>query len=330
MRRKNKITTIGGVTRDIMFYTDDMLLIDNKKDLLRQKLIAFEWGAKIYSDKVYFTWGGGGANTAVSLANLGVKTKTILSLGDDLVAQEILQYLKKKNVDTSLLQRHSKKQTGTSFIANVGKLNEHVIFAYRGANNDINLNSQVLRKINTPWVYLSSLPKNFSKQMTVLFTGCYNKKQNIAWNPGSNQLKIGLPKLKKFMAKTCVFIVNRDEALGLLVSDKKIKTKNNISFILRNLHKAGQQVTVVTDGCKGAYVFDGKKVYRHAAMGGKGINTTGAGDSFGSAFVAGLIKYDWNIDKALKLAIANSASVIKKIGAQEGLLKAIELKKYKL
>jgi ribokinase len=330
MRRKNKITTIGGATRDIMFYTDDMLLIDNKKDLLRQKLIAFEWGAKVYSDKVYFTWGGGGANTAISLANLGIKTRTILSLGDDLVAQEILQHLKKKNIDTSLIQRHSKKQTGTSFIANVGQLNEHVIFAYRGANNDINLSSQVLRKINTPWVYVSSLPSNFGSKMSVLFTGCHDKDQNIAWNPGSNQLKMGLPALRKFMAKTCVFIVNRDEALGLLVSDKKIKTKNNINFILRNLHKAGQQVTVVTDGRKGAYVFDGKKVYFHKAIGGKGINTTGAGDSFGSAFVAGLIKYDWNIDKALKLAILNSAHVIKKIGAQEGLLKSSDLKKYKL
>ena len=60
------------------------------------------------------------------------------------------------------------------------------------------------------------------------------------------------------------------------------------------------------------------------------IPVTGAGDSFGSAFVAGLIKYDWNIDKALKLAILNSAHVIKKIGAQEGLLKSSDLKKYKL
>ena len=132
------------------------------------------------------------------------------------------------------------------------------------------------------------------------------------------------------MAKTCVFIVNRDEALELLVSDKKIQNKNNINFILRNLHKAGQQVTVVTDGRKGAHVYDGKKIYSHKAIGGVGINTTGAGDSFGSALVAGLIKYDWNIDKALKLAIVNSAHVIKKIGAQVGLLKTSDLKKYKL
>ena len=50
---KNTVTTIGGATRDIMFYTDDMVLIDNKADLLRQKLIGFEYGAKVYSEDVY-------------------------------------------------------------------------------------------------------------------------------------------------------------------------------------------------------------------------------------------------------------------------------------
>ena len=132
---KNTVTTIGGATRDIMFYTDDMLLLDNKQDLLRQKLIAFEYGAKIYSKDVYFTYGGGGMNTAVNFAGLGIKTQTVLSVGDDLVGTEIFRYLKSKKVNTKFVQEHKKIRTGTSAIVNVGKYNEHVIFAYRGANN---------------------------------------------------------------------------------------------------------------------------------------------------------------------------------------------------
>ena len=93
---KNKITTIGGATRDIMFYTDDMILVDNKQDLLRQKLIGFEYGAKIYSRDVYLTFGGGGMNTAVNFAGLGIRTQAILSVGDDLVGQEIVQDLAQK------------------------------------------------------------------------------------------------------------------------------------------------------------------------------------------------------------------------------------------
>jgi sugar/nucleoside kinase (ribokinase family) len=327
---KNTVTTIGGATRDIMFYTDDMLLLDNKQDLLRQKLIAFEYGAKIYSKDVYFAYGGGGMNTAVNLAGLGIKTQTILSLGDDLVGVEILQHLKDRKVSTSFVQTIKNIRTGTSAIINVGKYNEHVIFAYRGANNKIDLSPSTVKKVNTPWVYLTSLSGNFTGKLNNLFNHCTKKKIQITWNPGSNQLKLGLKKLAKYMKQTAVFGVNRDEALELLVSLKDGKVTNNINYILKNLHKYGQKLTVVTDGHYGAYLYDGDKVYFRAANKRTGINTTGAGDAFGSSLVAGLIKYKWDLDKSLKLAILNSNSVIMKIGAQEGLLTAKDLKKYKL
>ena len=327
---KNTVTTIGGATRDIMFYTDDMLLLDNKQDLLRQKLIAFEYGAKIYSKEVYFTYGGGGMNTAFNFAGLGVKTQTILSVGEDLVGAEILQHLKKNKVNTNFIQTIKNVRTGTSAIVNVGKYNEHVIFAYRGANNKIDLSSATVKKINTPWVYLTSLSGDFTSKLNNLFEHCSKKKIQVAWNPGSNQLKLGLKKLAKHMKQTTVFGVNRDEALELLVSLKDGKVSNNINYILKNLHKYGQKLTVVTDGHRGAYLYDGKRVYFRVANKRKGINTTGAGDAFGSSLVAGLIKYKWDLDKALKLAIINSNSVIMKIGAQEGLLRVKDLKKHKL
>ncbi|MBT4209942.1 MAG: carbohydrate kinase family protein [Candidatus Komeilibacteria bacterium] len=327
---KNKITTIGGATRDIMFYTDDMVIIDNKADLLRQKLIGFEYGAKLYSKDVHFVFGGGGMNAAVSLASLGIKTQAILSLGDDLVAKEMIDYLKSRKVSTKLLQIQKNLKTGTSSIINVGKFKEHVIFAYRGANNKIELSQSVIKKINTPWVYLTSLSGNFKPGLNRLFDHCEKKGCQIAWNPGTNQLKLGLKGLAKYMKRTAVFDVNRDEALELVMSVKGKDTKDNIRNILKFLHQYGQRLTVITDGPKGAYMYDGKKMYFKAALKRKGINTTGAGDSFGSGLTAGLIKYNWDLEKSLKLGVLNSNSVIMKIGAQEGLLTAKDLKKYNL
>lgn len=327
---KNSITTIGGATRDIMFYTDDVVLLDNKKDLLRQKLIAFEYGAKIYSKDVYLTFGGGGMNAAVNLAGLGIKTQAILSVGDDLVGHEVFGYLRGKKVATKLVQQQKNIRTGTSSIVNVGSFNEHVIFAYRGANAKIDLSGKVIKKINTSWVYLTSLSGNFKPGLNNLFAHIVKKKIKLAWNPGSNQLKLGLKGLAKYMRHTTVFDVNRDEALELVMSVKGNKTKNNIQSILKFLHSYGQEITVVTDGHKGAYVYDGDKVYFKPAGKSKGINTTGAGDAFGSSFVAGMIRYDGDINKSLKLAILNSNSVIMKIGAQIGLLTVRDLKKHKL
>ena len=327
---KNKITTIGGATRDIMFYTDDMVIIDNKADLLRQKLIGFEYGAKLYSKDVHFVFGGGGMNAAVSLASLGIRTQAILSIGDDLVAKEMLAYLKSRKVASKLIQIQKNIKTGTSSIINVGKFKEHVIFAYRGANNKIELSQSVVKKINTNWVYLTSLSGNFKPGLNNLFNHCQGKNIQIAWNPGTNQLKLGLKGLAKYMKNTAVFDVNRDEALELVMSVKGKATKNNINALLKVLHNYGQKLTVITDGHKGAYLYDGQKIYFKAALKRKGINTTGAGDSFGSGLTAGLIKYNWDLEKALKLAILNSNSVIMKIGAQEGLLTARDLKKYNL
>ena len=327
---KNKITTIGGAARDIMFYTDETVLIENKNDLLRQKLIGVEYGAKVYSEKVYFTYGGGGMNTAVNLAGLGVRTQTIISLGDDFIGQDIVKYLQAKGVSNKLVQVQPKTFTGTSFVLNVGSYNEHVIFVSRGANNKIKLSYDLIKKINTNWVYLASLSGNWQSGVKTLFDYCSHKKIKVAWNPGFAQLKAGLKKLSAYIAKTNVFIVNHDEALELVMSVKGQGTKDNINYLLKFIHNYGQKLTVITDGKRGAYVYDGQKIYFRTALKKKGINTTGAGDAFGSSFVAGLIKYQGDLEKSLKLAILNSNSVIMKIGAQEGLLKAKDLKKYHL
>lgn len=323
---KNKITTIGGATRDIMFYTDNMVIVDNKQDILRKKLIGFEYGAKIYSQDVHLVFGGGGMNVAVGLASLGIRTQAILSVGDDLVAQEMINYLKEKKVSTSFIQKNKNIKTGISSIVNVGQHNEHVIFAYRGANNKIDLGQSVVKKINTPWVYLTSLSGNFKSGLKNLFEHCQNKKINVFWNPGSDQLKMGLRSLGKYMRNTAVFDVNRDEALELAMSIKGKDTKDNVRLLLRFLHQYGQKLTVITDGPKGAYMYDGQKFYFRPAQKKKGINTTGAGDSFGSGLTAGIIRYHWDLDKALKLGILNSNSVIMKVGAQEGLLTIKDLK----
>jgi sugar/nucleoside kinase (ribokinase family) len=49
-------------------------------------------------------------------------------------------------------------------------------------------------------------------------------------------------------------------------------------------------------------------------------DTAGAGDAFGSTFVAGLQIFHFDLVKALRLATINSGSVVSRVGAQVGLL----------
>ncbi len=88
------IVTIGGAMRDIYFYTDEGLIIDNPKDPLREKLIAFELGAKIYIKEVYLGAGGGASNTAAGMARLGLKIATITRVGQDREGDELIKDMK--------------------------------------------------------------------------------------------------------------------------------------------------------------------------------------------------------------------------------------------
>lgn len=321
------IITVGGATQDIMYYTSDAVLIKNKKDIQKKELLAFEYGGKIVSNDVTLTFGGGGMNTAVSSAVLNLKTATILNLGSDWFAKEILKELKSKNIDTSLVSFSEKSHSGFSFIINYGDYHEHIIFTHRGANEKLNINKNIFNKVNSKWVYVSSLSGNSKltkNNLDIIFS---NKKSKIAWNPGEAQLKYGYKFFGKYLKNTELFILNEDEAIGLVATSGK-KT-SNINILLKTISSWGPKMVLITSGHKGAHFCDGKNIYYQKALLVKSINTTGAGDAFGSSFVSALIM-DYSIKKSLKFAMIRSCNVLRHIGAQRGLMSLSQIKKIKI
>ncbi len=326
----NTITTIGSALYDVMFYTDEAVLSYNATDLLRQRLISFEYGAKLYAKDAHFVGGGSGANVAVTFANLGIKTQLISAVGNDFLGHNVIQSLKNKRINTKLIQVKARSLTGLSFVVNVGKELDHVIFTVRGASDNLDLNETVIRKINTPWIYLAALGGNFKPKLENIFQLVSKKHKKIVWNPGASQIALGAKFLAKYLDRTYLLVVNRDEALEIL-SSQRLKLNNNVNVLIKHLHKYGQKYTAITVGEKGAYLYDGQKIYFQKALKKKTVNTTGAGDAFASGLTAGLIKYgSSHLDKSLRLAITNSAAVVTEIGGQVGLLKSSDLIKYKL
>lgn len=305
---KYHIVTIGGATRDIMFYSREGELVSTG-NLTKQKLLAFEYGAKILADKLYFSFGGGAANAAVSFARLGLKTAIVCRVGNDDNGQKIIKNFRDYKIDANFVKVDSRAATGFSVILTISNIaKEHIIFAYRGASDLLRLPDLPLRRFTTDWFYISSLPQDGWEQ---ILKAVVQEKKNIAWNPGSQQLA-QLAKLKVFLPKVRVLIINRDEALEF----RKLK---DIKGLLKYIWSLGSKIVVITDGENGAYVFDGKKYYFMKAKSAKVADTVGVGDAFGSAFTAALI-YNKNIKEALVWGMNNSASVVAKIGAQNGSL----------
>ncbi len=313
--------TIGGLTEDIVFFTDEGILVDNKGDILRQKLLAFENGAKIKVRDLESHFGGGASNTAVNLSNLGFKSACLAHVGGDDRGKKIMANLKRKNVNIRFIEKISKLKSGLSFILNNKK--DRIIFTFRGANDNLIISEKHGKIIkNSAWVYLTSLPDNYSSSLNTIF----KFKNKIAWNPGLNQLSGGAVKIKKFLKKTDILMLNKDEALELLknsndFSDLKDSFLSKSINIVKLLKLLGPEKIVLTDGTKGAYFYDGKNFYHQAIIKGQGrIDSTGVGDAFTSTFVAFLEILEGDFKKAMFMGAKNTASVVSKFGAQNGLL----------
>ncbi len=321
------IVTIGGATRDIMFYTDEGRLVGNQADPLRQKLIGFEYGAKIKPVALYQVLGGGGCNTAVCFARLGLKTATFIRLGLDRDGDAIRADLVSEKVIPRFIERDKNYRTGMSFIVIQPKSGEHVAFLNRGANDQMLITQSELRRARTKWFYVCSLTgKYWQKSVQNICRYLeYHKKIKLAWNPGSTQIQKGHAGLARLLRRTAVFILNQDEATELVASAKHKGVRKDVWQLARIIKGWGPDIVDITRGDKGACVYDGKNRFFEKAISVRDVDTTGAGDAFGSTFVAGIIKYKKNLKRALRMAAVNSASVVGAVGAQTDLLYLKEL-----
>ncbi len=319
---KKTIITLGGATEDVNIYPKEAIVVGNKGDILRQKLLAFEYGAKISINDAVSTFGGGAANSAVNFAGLGFSSTVLTILGKDERAKKILNNFKKKKVNTDLILFSKDKVSPFSLIV-IGPKKEHVAFVLSACKDDMEIKKKAKERIKqADWLYISSLTGEWEKILseTVVLA------KNIAWNPGSKQLKAGASRLRKFLKKTKVICLNKDEAIELSLSIRGYKDKpksffNNTNNLLKVIHSLGPDMVLITKGEKGAILYDGEAVYEQGIIKEKKIvDTTGVGDAFNSSFIAGLEIYSGDIKKALFLAARNASSVISSFGAQNGLL----------
>ena len=140
----------------------------------------------------------------------------------------------------------------------------------------------------------------------------------LALNPGSKEIEAH-DKLKPFLPLVDVLLVNREEA-ARLTGHKG----DNLKAIYADMAKLGAKIVAITNGRKGAVVFQEGEMVKLPAKKGKTVEETGAGDAFGCGLVAGLIK-GFSLKKSLSMGVANGASVVKYFGPKKGLLFATEV-----
>ncbi|PIW36323.1 MAG: hypothetical protein COW24_05965 [Candidatus Kerfeldbacteria bacterium CG15_BIG_FIL_POST_REV_8_21_14_020_45_12] len=319
-KRKTKfeIVSVGSAVRDVVFYTDASCIVPNPdSDPTKERLLCFEFGAKIRSSDVRFGFGGGAANSSINFVGLGFRAAALVSVSDDFDGRAIEQQLRSRGVSSSLIHVSKKHRTGLSFLVVDKATSEHTAYVYYGCAADLDFSLPELKRNPTEWYYVSAVP---SPGWKGLFTHLIETDSKIAWNPGGKQLKAGYKGLRTFLKRTSILIVNKDEAAELTMSHPDCDRPGTIKQMLKRIQSWGPEVVLITNSQKGSTAYDGQNYYHRDSPHDSPVDTTGAGDCFGSSFTAGIIRYKGDIARAMELAQKNATSVVHSVGAQNGFI----------
>ncbi len=311
--KKYDIITFGNATRDV-FLRSRKFRITNDRRSITGRAVRLALGAKLEVDDVVFETGGGATNTAVCFNQLGYRTAFVGRLGKyDARGREILEKLGNQGIDTSLVRLDA--QTGTAYsIILLTRSGERTILVYRGASTNFDARDIAWSKLNARWFYITSIAGNLPV-LDRLVTFARQRGIKVALNPGAAELEQGIGKLGPILKGVDILFLNLEEAARL--TGLPYGQENRI---FKNLCVRLPGLVVITAGKLGGIVCDNQKKYRSGTNQVKVVDATGAGDAFGSGFLAAYLKRP-DIAYALRVATANSESVIRKIGAKQGLLK---------
>lgn len=308
------IITFGSATQDVFMSSRELKVVEGE-EFHTKKGLCVPLGSKMFMESIFFAMGGCGTNAAVTFARQGLKTTYLGLIGQDCSGQMVKDELAKQGVSLDLLKETNKWPTAYSVILSLPKVGRSIL-KKTGACHQMTENDIEFEKIKSKWLYLGSLSGETYRVVEPVINFALENKIKIAANPvGNTQLDKGLENLRTLLNKMDILIVNQEEAARLTDLDFD-KEKE----IFQKLDKWVEGIVVMTKGPKGVTVSDGKDLYSAGIPKSGLVDRTGAGDAFGSAFVAGWIEKK-DIAYAIQLGTANATACLQKLGATKGLLK---------
>jgi sugar/nucleoside kinase (ribokinase family) len=323
-----KVICIGSTSKDIFFPTAEGKIVETPQDLVSQKKIAFELGAKFHINDRFESLGGCGANQSAGLARLGIAVSCYTAFGDDATADWLKKQFAKENIKTDLAERMENSLSGLSAIVVDQGSGERIIFSNQEANEKLRIDSEKLS--GADFVSITDLSGDWQGIAKAAIDFCNRNNIKVAFNPRGRNIKENAAKVLELSGKCDIFFLNKDEAIEIVSCDIS-QADNNLNdedCLLRELKKAGAKIVIITDGERGAWASDGKKVvHADAVKIEKVTDTTGSGDAFASAFLAAHIKGK-DLETCVRWGVKNGANVVRFYGGVEGLMREEEISNF--
>lgn len=306
MTHMPKMLCIGTATQDVFLVGGEIFAPKSEHGVEYAHL---PLGEKLPLDEVVFTTGGNAMNAAVTFARQGLDTTFMGILGEDPSAQMVLNALDAEGIATTHVVQHKRYRTSYSTVL-LAPTGERTILNFHGTHlgaTGAPLDLDLIGRAD--WLYLSSLGSLPLLERLVTLAARHGVK--VALNPSGAELAEP-DKLRTIVEDVTILLTNKQEMQQLVhgeTSEELVRHALNIV-----------PAVVVSDGPRGVVAGDGQQL----VTGGmyedvKVIDRLGAGDAFGSGFVAVLAR-GGTLQEAVVFGSANSTSVVTRIGATAGIL----------
>ena len=300
-----RIVSIGAALQDV-YLVDHDDFGTNSRGFFNQ----LELGTKVDIDKIQFSVGGGATNAAITFARNGHESIFMGCIANDPAGTAIINSLDDEGIDSSYVTYTDRAQTGYSVLL-LAPSGERTILTCRGASAKFELlNPDDLDTINPDWIYVTTFRGNMD-MLDQFFTKAKSLGSKIMFNPGNLELQ-HRRKLLGLLSDVDVLLVNKSEAKQIVEGS----SLNELIGRIRNYVPAA----IITDSNQGAIATDQIEVYRVGIYEDTRVkDSTGAGDAFGSGFLAAYANGK-SFKDSLIFASANSTSVVQKIGSKAGII----------
>lgn len=272
-----------------------------------QKHIAFIGDLTIdkYVQSGEIRLGGAALNGAIWARKLGAKPSVVTTIGTDMPGKEMLKKLKKEHISkTHLKIRHGKT---SSIEINVNQQGERSYGVWDpGTLASYHLRAKDIAYLTSMYAIVVTIYPQFAHVLSELAL----VKKNV---PNPPLIVINFGDLKEFhqdlsvveevlsFADFCVFGLDKDADEGIINS-------------LKTIARSGSAKMLITLASHGSIVYEGSQHIVQSAIHVPVVDTTGAGDSFLSAFLLCYINTK-NIQESLQAGTSLASQVIQRLGA---------------
>lgn len=262
--------------------------------------------------------GGGPVATAmVTVSRLGGGAAMIDSIGNDWAGGLVLRDFQKEGVETEHIQVHRGQTTAVSNILVSAVDGARAIMFLPGTSPEPALSDAQKAAIQSARI-LHITGRHWDACMDALDLA---KQHNIriSFDGGADRFK---PELKRLVPLTDICIVARDFA-------EKFTGETGPLLAAKSLLAEGPEIAVVTDGVNGSWVCtcEGESFHQPAFLFPDTVDTTGCGDSYHGAFLAGLVK-GFTVKKSAAMASAVSGMNSRHLGGRTGIPSFNEVTKF--